>query len=118
MRRLMLRSRQRCSDFPVELNELVQSVFENPFLIAMGAETSGSVFLVQDRSYAIALHALGAERRHVRRTSAHLGKRDRLIDLLIGGFDHVEGVGINARGRGNASGAAAPGSLLTRRMLP
>ena len=55
------RSREIGNDIPVEPDEAEQLALQQPFLIAVRAETLGAILDIHRRTDAVALHPLGAQ---------------------------------------------------------
>mgnify|MGYP003333785569 CR=1 FL=1 len=60
------------------------------------AEALGVVFGIAHETDAVALHALATEERHVGGARAHRREGHRVVVLRDGGFDHLEGLGVEA----------------------
>src|SRR6185503_922136 len=77
-----LRPRQVHHHVVLEPHEPVQLSLEDPFLIAVGAETFRAILRVQRRPDAIALYALGPNLRFVARPRAHRRQHVDVVMLL------------------------------------
>src|SRR5215471_12754912 len=82
---------------PVEVEVLVDGLFEDAFLVAVGAEALQDIFFVCHCADAVALHSFGAEEGHVRRAGLHQWQHRDVVDLLKSGFDGLIGVGRDTR---------------------
>src|SRR6185503_19953235 len=67
-------------DFVVEADEAIELGFEQPLLIAVHAVALRAVFEIDGGADAVALHALGAQLRHVGREGAHRRQRRNVVE--------------------------------------
>src|SRR5437764_3699098 len=79
---------------PKELDMFIDGVFEDPLLVAMGAEALGRVFDVDGGSDSVAVHSFGSEERHIGGSRAHLRDGDHVVNFPVRSFDGPIGVGV------------------------